>query len=427
MSSHRLLMALGVSACCAAASGSTLRVGPGRAFTDIQSAVDAAAAGDLILVDAGVYAPFALVGKGVTIQGDPGFTVDDTSGNGTVRVLAVPAGPPAVIRGMDLVGVFANGVALEVEFCSGEVILEDIAISEASGRVQLLIHACDRVFATDLAVTGAGTRITFPARPIPVWIQTSQVALTGLQVQGGGASENVRIEAGSEVVVAAPRISGATGVSSGGCIFDPDGSLGAAGMVVSDSRVMVVGTSIHFIRGGDGGEGSPCGFGGDGAAALRILGSSEVSVSSRVSLAGGSGGGGGSGPGNPGASAVGPVDTSSDIPSLTLTPLQVGGPATLTLSASPFAAGPLPVVLLISAEGAFASAGPLGGPPLSVVLSPPSRLLVTATDAAGFLSLGAPLPADPALAAFPLHLQAGVFDPAGPDGLSNVVVRSVRP
>ncbi len=38
-----------------ALSGETLRVGPGEAYTDIQSAIDAAKDGDTVLVDPGEY------------------------------------------------------------------------------------------------------------------------------------------------------------------------------------------------------------------------------------------------------------------------------------------------------------------------------------------------------------------------------------
>jgi hypothetical protein len=64
--------------------------GPGTNFTEIQPAVDAASAGDVILVRPGTYAPIS-VSKGVAILGQPGFTVSNN---------AIPSPIPVVLRGL---------------------------------------------------------------------------------------------------------------------------------------------------------------------------------------------------------------------------------------------------------------------------------------------------------------------------------------
>src|SRR5262245_18172028 len=58
----------------------TLRVGPGRAYSTTQAAVDAAQPGDRILVDAGTYGttqsgPAVTVPIGVSIVCDPGTVI----------------------------------------------------------------------------------------------------------------------------------------------------------------------------------------------------------------------------------------------------------------------------------------------------------------------------------------------------------------
>src|ERR1019366_5670240 len=55
----------------------TLRVGATEAFTTIQSAVNAAAANDTILVDAGTYQENVTINKALTLEGaDHGINAD---------------------------------------------------------------------------------------------------------------------------------------------------------------------------------------------------------------------------------------------------------------------------------------------------------------------------------------------------------------
>src|SRR5262245_39246414 len=69
-------------------------------FPDIQSAVDAAADGDAVVVRPGIYAGFTLAGKGVSVVGleeDGERPVID----GDVAVQGLTAAQSAVLRGFD--------------------------------------------------------------------------------------------------------------------------------------------------------------------------------------------------------------------------------------------------------------------------------------------------------------------------------------
>jgi hypothetical protein len=75
-----------------AAQGVVRQVGPNRPFADIQSAVNAAANGDIIEVDPGTYAPFVIQGKQLAVLGN------QSSGAGAVFTVS---GTPAItIQGL---------------------------------------------------------------------------------------------------------------------------------------------------------------------------------------------------------------------------------------------------------------------------------------------------------------------------------------
>ncbi len=92
------------SACVLLTAPSTaqavLLVGPGRTFTDIDSAIAAATAGDRVLVEAGSYTAFTL-DKGVTVRAEPPGALVDVLAGGQVYV-EVPAGEFATIEGLRL-------------------------------------------------------------------------------------------------------------------------------------------------------------------------------------------------------------------------------------------------------------------------------------------------------------------------------------
>ena len=112
----------------------TVDDGGGADFTAIQSAVNAASTGDVVLVRDGDYAEFTLTGKGISILADEGATVRvlATAGSITTHVNNVPAGTRALLRGITFVPPqqLAGSLVL-IENNAGTVSLEDV-VAEAS-------------------------------------------------------------------------------------------------------------------------------------------------------------------------------------------------------------------------------------------------------------------------------------------------------
>src|SRR5262245_15566256 len=75
--------------------------GPGVFATDIQPAIDAAADGDLVLVEAGSYSGFTIDGKGVSVVADVGAAADS---NGRVIVRNVSASQRVLLQGLTVQG-----------------------------------------------------------------------------------------------------------------------------------------------------------------------------------------------------------------------------------------------------------------------------------------------------------------------------------
>src|SRR5262245_35302047 len=102
--------------------GDMLRVGPGRAYTDIQSALDAAMDGDTVLVDRGEYAiagPINLPAKNIALRSEGGPEVTVIRGPGgpselpDFRVMVFESGETArpTVEGFTMTGGPAGGVA----------------------------------------------------------------------------------------------------------------------------------------------------------------------------------------------------------------------------------------------------------------------------------------------------------------------------
>src|SRR5262245_40388752 len=82
--------------------------GPGFNFTDLPPAVAAAADGDVLLVRAGQYSPFTLIGKGLRILGAGATTTfvrPLTSGSNTVTTISgIPPSSPVVLEDLTFGG-----------------------------------------------------------------------------------------------------------------------------------------------------------------------------------------------------------------------------------------------------------------------------------------------------------------------------------
>lgn len=112
--------------------------GAGSTHTDVQAAVDAAAPGAVILVRPGIYQPFEVRGKGVTIQNEerfrPWVVHRPSSARSPVRIADVPSGQTAALNGLTLLE--GPGV-LEIRDCAGLVTVEELR-APAGGGLSIL-------------------------------------------------------------------------------------------------------------------------------------------------------------------------------------------------------------------------------------------------------------------------------------------------
>jgi hypothetical protein len=163
-----------------------IRVGQGGQYADIPAAVQAAAAGDVVLVLPGTYSSFALE-KGISVVSQGAFIRPPSAFFPTINVWGVPAGQRAAVRGFS----GEQGIlSLSVSDCAGLVHLEAVDGSRGIGVSRSANVELHRVNAGALSVTDSGLLVEHSV------------------VTGGG----LRITR-SKVVVAESSISGWPGIS----------------------------------------------------------------------------------------------------------------------------------------------------------------------------------------------------------------------
>lgn len=124
-----------IALCLAATAGPVLAAGDvwvvdafggaGSDFVTIQQAVNAASAGDTVLVRSGTYAPFLLIGKNLAVVADENAVVRVQGGP---EVAFTPAGPPNLLHGLHY-----------TEDPSGEVVAR---ISTGDGGARTWVSDC---------------------------------------------------------------------------------------------------------------------------------------------------------------------------------------------------------------------------------------------------------------------------------------------
>jgi len=195
--------------------------GDGTVFPDIQSAVNAASEGDVLIVGAGNLAGDVTIdGKSLVLMPGPGATVIDFYSTFTVKNLAANQS----VSISDLV-VHASNFTYGSTFA--------VSITDDAGAV--LFQGCS------LSSGGSpgGSQIAPPANPTVRVVNSSRVSFTSCTLNGG--------------------------TGGGGCGFNAPfiGGAGGAALATSSSRVTLQGCQLH---GGAGGRGtSDCGMGGAGA------------------------------------------------------------------------------------------------------------------------------------------------------------------
>ena len=212
--------------------------GPGVDFTNLQTAVDAAASGDLLLVKAGSYAGFTITSKSLTVTADLGHAVDV----GEITVDALAASQNVVLSGLN-VDPNGGGTALWLTSNAGPVHVE---------RCTLL---------------GTGVPVFVPGHAVQV-IQSTGATFTECTIAAttGNSGDAGVLSQGSDVAFFECTISAASQFSS---------APGQAACSLIGGTIFASGTSFFGGPGGDGGVSGPfmiCSDGGDGGPGLSLSG-----------------------------------------------------------------------------------------------------------------------------------------------------------
>ena len=192
-------------------------------FADVQSAVNAASAGDVVLVKAGVYSGFEVAGKGISIVGDAPAPVKV---DGLVRLRALPAGELLTLSNLELA--------------------QDLRVHQNAGEVRF----------TDCLMQRSGL------------------------CQEQAAQGSHRITDCGSVVLTRTTVVGRQGGSVPWSCDVWDGLVGETALFVSGSRVALYSCTVQGGPGGDGADGSCIfcldGFPGDGGVGLIAMQGSEL-------------------------------------------------------------------------------------------------------------------------------------------------------
>jgi hypothetical protein len=291
----RALRSVAAAACLASsAAADTIVVSsdgaPGSDYTNIQSAINAAQPGDLILIHPGSYTPFTLFKPLTLLASAPGVEV-----SGTSFVLHIQAGKVAALAGLELVG-------LELAQCPGTIVLDSI-----TGMRKLRASQCNDVRLLRAEVVGLSTS---PAIEVNYSnLEVIQSELTGgtgfhsftlwcsfcpnICEPGGPGSPGALVESsGVRAIFALGDSTGGIGGTShtdelSGCTGGPGGAgiWGRAGAFL----LLLGDGAATTSRGGDGGSGAD--FQGSGGTGLVLTDTGTQARHSGVSFQGGVPGG----------------------------------------------------------------------------------------------------------------------------------------
>lgn len=110
------------------------QMGPGAHFANLPAAIAAAANGDTIVVRAGTYSGFDLIGKAVAVRGEGAAVTHVVGAPGTLAVRILNAGGPVLLSGLHVEGTSAMNVVLSgVELIDCEVVGRSGSTASAGG------------------------------------------------------------------------------------------------------------------------------------------------------------------------------------------------------------------------------------------------------------------------------------------------------
>jgi hypothetical protein len=226
--------------------------GPGTDFTSLQSAADAAASGDMLLVRSGDYGGLLIDGKALSVVADAGadVSVAFTAPLQMTEVRNLAADEDVLLQGLRLreipmMPTFTPYEACFVHDCAGTVWLDDCSVE--FGAPALLVRDCVRVIVAGGSLLGSPS--VESAAGTGLHVEDSDVVAVSCSIAGGDGHD-AGWGAFMTFIASTP---GATGVSLGG----------------SSTLVSLTDCTVHGGAGGDGFWffGSTCGppsNGGDG-------------------------------------------------------------------------------------------------------------------------------------------------------------------
>jgi hypothetical protein len=260
------------------ARAADLHVGAGRAFAEIQAAIDAAAPGDTIFVAPGTYDVFTLQ-KPLSIlgAGSGSVLVRDPDGALGCVVSNLPIGTQTVLAGFELGGPaepslsFANPDRLRIWNCFGRVTLHDLRAAMTqpqsySPRI-LSVEDCLQVIVSRSQLLGTsvgpGGQIPLHAIDSDIWVVDCELRAGdnplgtlesnpfGFTLFGGNhGSPGLRLYNSSARVARSAIVGGRGGVRvMFGSLFFPE--IGGPALVTALSDCTIAGGPENLLRGGD--------------------------------------------------------------------------------------------------------------------------------------------------------------------------------
>lgn len=210
--------------------------GPTGTFREIQSAVTAAAPGDVVLVRPGTYAAFVVDAKPISIVAETGAVVNVV---GDCSIHDLPAGSDAFCRGIDFVKPTSSpGTRLSLLANLGRVRIEDCSFAPNDAisiltqpRSTVIVESCTSATFARCLIVGRDSDGPLDAACHALDVASSTVRVEASTLHGGNGADS-HLHSTSVLPVATP---------------------GAAALRVAGAEVFVGGSTI---RGGKGGDGS---------------------------------------------------------------------------------------------------------------------------------------------------------------------------
>lgn len=191
----KLILASWLAIAVVATPPAVLRVGPTQTFATIAQAVAAAAPGDLILVDPGIYPAFSVVQPVTIAASGNSFTV--TQAVGVAAITITGASGTVAIDGARIDLLQTDSPAIDVSGCTGDVRLQNIVVDAATdfvtttARAAIEVAGCAYVVLENVDVAGAVARSGATSNPdgqndglSAVRFADTQFVLNGCQLVG---------------------------------------------------------------------------------------------------------------------------------------------------------------------------------------------------------------------------------------------------